>query len=80
MENYECILNIISNMTKVMDYNPKAFKTLEEEDLRFYFLVQLNGQYEGSREMFNYEGKSDIIIKANVKSIFIVECKFWDVQ
>jgi hypothetical protein len=52
---------------------------MEEEDIRQHFLVQLNGHYEGQAtgETFNYEGKTDILIRAEGKNIFIAECKFW---
>jgi hypothetical protein len=41
--------------------------------------VQLNGQYEGQAtgETFNYEGKTDVLVRAEGKNIFIAECKFW---
>lgn len=44
---YENILSIMENMVSVMEKSPKAFETMDEEDLRTHFLVQLNGQYEG---------------------------------
>ena len=76
---YEDILSILSNMVDVMERSPRAFKDLNEEDLRTHFLVQLNGQYEGQAtgETFNCEGKTDILIRADGKNIFIAECKFW---
>jgi hypothetical protein len=79
MEHYDYILTIVKNMVKVMEYSPRAFKELKEEDIRFHFLVQLNGHYEGmaTGETFNYLGKTDIIIKYNNQNIFIAECKFW---
>lgn len=42
--------------------------------------MQLNGQYEGqaSGETFNFEGKTDILIRSEGRNIFIAECKFWD--
>jgi hypothetical protein len=48
--------------------------------LRSHFLVQLNGHYEGQAtgETFNYEGKTDILIRVEGRNIFIAECKFWD--
>ena len=78
-DEYEHILSVISNMVMVMERSPSAFKTMGEEDLRQHFLVQLNGQYEGQAtgETFNYEGKTDILIRAEGKNIFIAECKFW---
>jgi hypothetical protein len=50
-----------------------------EKVLRFHFLVQLNGVFEGQAtgETFNFQGKTDILIRVDEKSIFIAECKFW---
>lgn len=80
MEPYEDILRIISSMVTVMERSPGAFRGMAEEDLRQHFLVQLNGQFEGQAtgETFNFEGKTDILIRAEGKNIFIAECKFWD--
>jgi hypothetical protein len=52
---------------------------MDEEDLRTHILVQLNGHYEGQAtgETFNYEGKTDILIRAEGRNIFIGECKVW---
>jgi hypothetical protein len=79
MTEYEDILNIIRNMVRVMEQSPKAFEKIGEEDLRTHFLVQLNGQYEGNAtgETFNFQGKTDILIKVDGKNVFIAECKFW---
>lgn len=80
MENYEAILKIVSNMVLVMERSPNAFVNMKEEDLRQHFLVQLNGHFEGEAtgETFNYEGKTDILIRHNGKNIFIAECMYWD--
>ena len=79
MDDYEHILSVLSNMVEVMERSPSAFKDMNEENLRTHFLVQLNGQYEGQAtgETFNYEGKTDILIRADGRNIFIAECKFW---
>lgn len=79
-QEYEHILSVISNMVQVMERSPHAFRGMSEPDLRQHFLVQLNGQYEGQAtgETFNFEGKTDILIRVNGKNIFIAECKFWD--
>jgi hypothetical protein len=79
MGEYENILSIIRNMALVLERSPRAFETMNEEDLRQHFLVQLNGQYEGSAtgETFNYQGKTDILIRYEGKNAFISECKFW---
>ncbi len=62
-----------------MERSPKAFETMGEEDIRQHFLVQLNGQYEGQAtgETFNFEGKTDILIRVDGRNVFIGECKFW---
>lgn len=79
MEEYEHMLDVVSNMVAVMERSPHAFADMQEEDLRQHFLVQLNGQYEGSAtgETFNFDGKTDILIRFNGKNLFIAECKFW---
>jgi len=79
MQEYEHILSVITNMVKVMERSPHAFLGMKEEDLRQHFLVQLNGQYEGQAtgETFNFDGKTDILIRVGDKNIFIAECKFW---
>ena len=78
--DYEHILEVIENMTQVMERSPSAFSTMDEEALRWHFLVQLNGHYEGqvTGETFNYEGKTDILIRSEGKNIFIAECKYWN--
>lgn len=76
---YNHILEVIENMAKVMEYSPAAFSEMSEETLRWHFLVQLNGHYEGQAtgETFNYGGKTDILVKSQGKNIFIAECKYW---
>jgi len=76
---YQHILNVMDNMTKVMERSPHTFETMQEEDIRQHFLVQLNGQYEGQAtgETFNFQGKTDILIRSEGRNIFIAECKFW---
>jgi hypothetical protein len=77
--NYKAILDIIQSMATVMERSPTAFAAMREEDLRQHFLVQLNGQFEGAAtgETFNYQGKTDILIREQDRNIFIAECKFW---
>ncbi|MFL6304375.1 MAG: hypothetical protein ACJ72H_12630, partial [Candidatus Sulfotelmatobacter sp.] len=79
MAEYDDILGIVRNMVRVMEQSPKAFEKMGEEDLRTHFLVQLNGQFEGraTGETFNFQGKTDILIRDQGQNIFIAECKFW---
>lgn len=78
-EDYEEIVRIMKNMVLVMELSPHAFQDMGEEDLRSHFLVQLNGAFKGdaTRETFNFQGKTDILIRHNGKNVFIAECKFW---
>jgi hypothetical protein len=77
--HYQHILNVIDKMTLVMERSPTAFAEMGEENIRQHYLVQLNGHFEGAAtgETFNHQGKTDILIRAEGKNIFIAECKFW---
>ena len=77
--DYEHILGVMQGMAQIMELSPSAFHDVYEEALRSHFLVQLNGHYQGQAtgETFNYEGKTDILIRSEGKNIFIAECKFW---
>jgi hypothetical protein len=76
---YNEILDIMHSMTLVMERSPTSFAKMGEEDIRQQFLVQLNGRFEGAAtgETFNYEGKTDLLVRVDGKNIFIAECKFW---
>ena len=78
-EDYEEILRIMQNMVQVMELSPRAFQNMGEEDLRSHFLVQLNGAFQGQAtgETFNFQGKTDILMRFHGKNVFIAECKFW---
>lgn len=83
-DDYEHILNVIKQMTIVMEKSPSAFIKMKEEHLRMHFLVQLNGQFEvignALAEVFSSKGKTDIYIERDGKNIFIAECAFWKGQ
>jgi hypothetical protein len=51
-----------------------------EPELTTILLVALNGVYEGAAtaETFNGEGKTDILIRADDRNVFIAECLIWD--
>lgn len=78
-QEYENILTIIRSMVSGMERSPKEFIHLGEEGIRSHFLVQLNGQYQGraTGETFNYNGKTDILIREGDRNVFIAECKIW---
>jgi hypothetical protein len=76
---YQHILDIIEGMVRVMERSPRALQNIDKETLRTNFLVQLNGHYEGQAtgETFNYQSKTDVLIRSGDRNIFIAECKFW---
>jgi hypothetical protein len=78
-KEYEHILGVLKSMSLVVERNPAAFASLDEETIRTHFLLQLNGHYEGSAtgETFNAAGKTDILIRVENRNIFVAECKFW---
>jgi hypothetical protein len=49
-----------------------------EEDRRQTIVATLNTHYEGRHaEAFNFQGKTDILIRHDGRNLFICECKFW---
>lgn len=65
-KEYEHILGILRSKFLVMERDPGALATLDEENIRTHFLLQLNGHYEGGAtgETFNHAGKTDILIRS----------------
>ncbi len=82
VEEYEGILTIIKDMALAMERSPRTFSKLKEEEIRDFFVITLNGHYQGNAtgETFNGEGKTDILIRHNNANAFIAECKFWGGQ
>lgn len=78
-ENYRAILDTLNQVSSVMERSPHAYAIMDEETLRFQFLVPLNAHFEGEAraEVLNYKGKTDILITEKGRNIFIGECKFW---
>ena len=69
-------------MSFVMERNPRVFSTAPEEAIKDHYLVQLNGQYEGSAtgKTFNCHGHTDILVRDGSANLFIAECKIWHGQ
>jgi hypothetical protein len=66
-------------MSLVIERSPSIVVALDEEAIRNLFLIVLNGHYEGGAtgETFNAAGKTDILVRAGDRNVFIAECKFW---
>lgn len=80
VEEYENILTILKDMSLAMERSPYTFASLKEPDIRNFFLILLNGHYQGNAtgETFNGNGKTDILIRYHNANAFIAECKFWE--
>lgn len=76
---YDYILGVIDRMSQTIERSPSTFVQMKEEQIRDIILVNLNGHYEGSAtgETFNFQGKTDILIRADGRNVFVAECKFW---
>jgi hypothetical protein len=76
---YEEILEILNNMSQTMEKSPQTFQALDEEEIRNFFLVTLNSQYQlhATGETFNKSGKTDILVSFEGHNVFAAECKFW---
>lgn len=57
---------------------PLSDPKLEEEDLRDVILISLGSGFpNATAETFHKTGKTDINIRADGKTAFVAECKFW---
>ena len=76
---YDYILEVTEHMSQNIERSPSTFIDMKEEQIRDLILVNLNGHYEGdvTGETFNAQGKTDILIRADGRNVFIAECKFW---
>lgn len=77
-EIYDDVVQTIEQMTRAMERTPTAAK-LGEEEIRDLILFVLNANYRGAvaGEVFNGEGKTDILLRWDGANAFIGECKFW---
>ena len=78
-EEYDHILNVIDQLSLMIERSPSTFVGMNENQIRDILLVNLNGHYEGgaSGETFNAHGRTDILIRADERNAFIAECKIW---
>ncbi|MGY1946245.1 hypothetical protein [Nocardia asiatica] len=77
-EIYEDVVQTIEQMTLAMERTPTAAK-LKEEEIRNLILFVLNANYRGAAagEVFNGDGKTDILLRWGSDNAFIGECKMW---
>ncbi len=62
-----------------MERTPSVVLGKDEEDLRDYILVMLNGTFEGNAtgETFVKSGKTDVLVRVEDRHVFVGECKWW---
>jgi hypothetical protein len=76
---YEDILRVCQSWALAMERSPGTARRLDEESIRDLLLMVLNSTWEGraSAELFNGEGKTDILIRVDDRNVFIAEFKIW---
>lgn len=80
---YEQVLDTLATVCRGFERIPEMFARLhDEERVRDVLLVVLNTNYEGQAgaEVFNFAGKTDLLIRWVERNVFIGECKFWTGQ
>ncbi|WP_327749803.1 hypothetical protein [Streptomyces europaeiscabiei] len=77
--DYEDALRVLKNARNQLERSPSVVGKLDEEEIRDLLLLALNSQFEGAAagEVFNFKGKTDILIRVEDRHVFIGECKFW---
>jgi hypothetical protein len=77
---YEQALAVLRNARNALERTPSMTSNLDEEKIRDLLLVFLNAQFEGAAagEVFNAAGKTDILVRADDRNVFIAECKIWN--
>jgi hypothetical protein len=77
--DYEEALKVLLSMRNALERNPSTAEKMNEEEIRNLLLVGLNAQFEGDAagEVFNGAGKTDILIRAGDRNVFIGECKIY---
>jgi hypothetical protein len=77
--DYRAALEVLRSQQNALERTPSLAAGLKEEQIRDLLLLGLNAQFEGAAggELFNGEGKTDILIRVDDRNIFIGECKVW---
>ncbi|GHB88635.1 hypothetical protein GCM10010306_099670 [Streptomyces umbrinus] len=79
-KDYEEAIRVITHSRNALERTPGTIAKLGEEDIRNLLLVSLNSTFMGASggELFNGDGKTDILIRVEDRNVFIGECKIWD--
>ena len=76
---YEDAIAVISSAMLSMERTPSVVSGKDEEELRDYILVMLNGTFQGNAtgETFVKSGKTDVLVRVVDRHVFVGECKWW---
>lgn len=73
------MLQQVHGWARSLERTPKTSNKLDEEELRDLLLGTLNGFWQGAAggELFNGDGKTDILVRHDNRNVFIGELKIW---
>lgn len=75
---YETILGLVRGAGRSIEQSSSRTRELDEEALRDMFLVPLNAHFgTATGEAFNFQGKTDVLIRHNQGNLFVAEFKIW---
>lgn len=76
---YQDILAQVQSWATALERTPRTASKLDEEELRDLLLGTLNTYWVGAAggELFNGDGKTDILVREGNRNAFIGECKVW---
>ena len=78
LKQYETILGLVRGAGHSIEQSSSRTRKLDEETLRDLFLVPLNAHFgTASGEAFNYQGKTDVLIRHDGGNLFVAEFKIW---
>jgi hypothetical protein len=77
--DYEAALAVLFRARNALERSRRLISMMGEEEIRDLLLVMLNDHFEGGAagEVFNFNGKTDILIREGDRHIFIAECKLY---
>jgi hypothetical protein len=77
-KQYETILGLVRGAGRSIEQSSSRTRKLDEESLRDLFLVPLNAHFGmATGEAFNYQGKTDVLIRHDEGNLFVAEFKIW---
>ncbi|WP_051797032.1 hypothetical protein [Catenuloplanes japonicus] len=78
--DYQEALRVLDYWRDSLERAPSIADQRGEEEIRDLLVAGLNSVFKGAAagEVFNGDGKTDILIRHDRVNVFIGECKFWD--